>query len=185
MLFLKLLHAGALLTPLANPPESLKSGNYGHPPRYGWWAKQSVIYFIGLIGMKLCVLVIFQLLPWIAWVGDWALRWTEGNTALQIAFVMLIFPLIMNALQYYIIDSFIKDKDGGEGMDHEEEEERERLRRHSEDDESIEEHASLVKGDASLEEANPTVVPVRSHDDYQPDRDGEHSRTGSRENDKM
>ena len=42
-------------------------------------------------------------------VGNWALRWTEGNVALQIAFVMLIFPLIMNALQYYIIDTFIKN----------------------------------------------------------------------------
>ncbi|GMG37275.1 unnamed protein product [Aspergillus oryzae] len=41
-------------------------------------------------------------------VGDWALRWTEGNTAVQIIFVMLLFPVIMNAIQYYIIDIFIK-----------------------------------------------------------------------------
>lgn len=80
--------------------------------------------------MKLCVLLIFALLPWIAWVGDWvshyiyphfkhtvpltkmakALRWTEGSEALQITFVMFVFPVIMNAIQYYIIDSFIKDK---------------------------------------------------------------------------
>ena len=65
--------------------------------------------------MKLCVLVLFTLLPWIAWVGDWALRWTEGNTALQIAFVMFVFPLIMNALQYWIIDNFIKDPEAGSG----------------------------------------------------------------------
>lgn len=44
-----------------------------------------------------------------------ALRWTEGSEALQIAFVMFIFPVIMNGLQYYIIDSFIKDPAGGEG----------------------------------------------------------------------
>ena len=55
-----------------------------------------------------------MVLPWIAWVGDWALRWTEGSEALQIAFVMFVFPLIMNALQYYIIDSFIKDPSGGD-----------------------------------------------------------------------
>jgi len=59
--------------------------------------------------MKLCVFIIFQLLPWIAWVGDWALRWTEGSEALQITFVMFVFPLVMNAAQYYIIDGFIKD----------------------------------------------------------------------------
>jgi len=68
--------------------------------------------------MKACVFFIFQLLPWIAWVGDWALRWTEGSEALQIAFVMFVFPVIMNALQYYIVDSFIKDRPGeGEGFE--------------------------------------------------------------------
>ena len=67
--------------------------------------------------MKTCVFIVFQLLPWIVQVGDWALRWTEGNEAVQIAFVMLIFPLIMNALQYYIIDSFIKNKAPAESAD--------------------------------------------------------------------
>ncbi len=31
---------------------------------------------------------------------------------MQILFVMLIFPLIMNAAQYWIIDNFIKDRTG-------------------------------------------------------------------------
>ncbi|KAJ3562527.1 hypothetical protein NPX13_g8536 [Xylaria arbuscula] len=44
---------------------------------------------------------------------DWALKWTEGNEKLQIFFVMMLFPLIMNAIQYYIIDSFIKLKETG------------------------------------------------------------------------
>lgn len=64
--------------------------------------------------MKLFVFFLFQILPWIALVGDWALRWTEGSEALQITFVMFVFPVIMNALQYYIIDSFIKDNSAGE-----------------------------------------------------------------------
>jgi STIMATE family len=110
IVILRLLTAGASLTALADPPESIRSGNYGTPPRVTWWLKQSMIYFIGLLGMKTCVFIIFELLPWIVQVGDWALRWTEGNEAIQIAFVMLIFPLIMNAIQYYIIDSFIKNK---------------------------------------------------------------------------
>ena len=58
--------------------------------------------------MKTCVFFIIQLLPFIVEVGDWALKWTEGNTAMQIFFVMLLFPVIMNAIQYYIIDIFIK-----------------------------------------------------------------------------
>ncbi|KAL4927409.1 STIMATE family protein [Aspergillus undulatus] len=98
----------AKYTPLANPPESIESGNYGDPPRAGWWFKQSVIYFMGLLGMKICVFFLIQMVPFIVQVGDWALRWTEGNTAIQIIFVMLLFPVIMNAIQYYIIDIFIK-----------------------------------------------------------------------------
>ncbi|KAF7719136.1 vacuolar transmembrane protein [Penicillium ucsense] len=108
ILILRLLNYIAFYTPLANPPESIESGNYGQPPRAIWWLKQSMIYFIGLLGMKVCVFFLISLFPFIIKVGDWALGWTEGNTALQIAFVMLLFPVIMNALQYYIIDHFIK-----------------------------------------------------------------------------
>ncbi|EJT81625.1 hypothetical protein GGTG_01603 [Gaeumannomyces tritici R3-111a-1] len=99
-------------TPLGQPPESIQSGNYGSPPKALWWLKQSIIYFCGLFGMKVCVLIIFVLFPWISHVGDWALGWTEGNERLQIVFVMMLFPLIMNAMQYYIIDSFIKKQTG-------------------------------------------------------------------------
>ncbi|PYI00824.1 vacuolar membrane protein [Aspergillus sclerotiicarbonarius CBS 121057] len=105
---LHLLNRLASYTPLAEPPESIESGNYGRPPRASWWFKQSIIYFMGLLGMKICVFFLIQLLPFIVKVGDWALRWTEGNTAVQIIFVMLLFPVIMNAIQYYIIDTFIK-----------------------------------------------------------------------------
>lgn len=125
---LKVLTIGASYTPLARPLESIESGNYGTPPKTTWWLKQCLIYFLGLMGMKTCVFLIFQLCPWLGRVGDWALRWTEGNAAVQIAFVMFIFPLIMNAMQYYIIDTFIKNNKssdslpsgGGDGQDNDE-----------------------------------------------------------------
>ncbi|KAK4240960.1 vacuolar membrane protein-domain-containing protein [Achaetomium macrosporum] len=98
-------------TPLGKPAESIQSGNYGNPPNAWWWLKQSFIYFCGLMGMKFCVLILFMMLPWLPHIGDWALRWTEGNEKLQIVFVMMLFPLIMNALQYYIIDSYIKKQE--------------------------------------------------------------------------
>lgn len=110
IVILKVLNIGASYTPLAKPPESIQSGHYGDPPQATWWLKQSMIYFFGLLGMKVCVFIIFYLLPWIGRVGDWALKWTEGNEAVQITFVMFIFPLIMNGVQYYIIDIFIKKK---------------------------------------------------------------------------
>ncbi|KAF2670757.1 hypothetical protein BT63DRAFT_477356 [Microthyrium microscopicum] len=112
VVFLRILHWLVAKTPLANPPESLKSGVYGHPPSWRWWGKQALIYFLGLLAMKIVVFLLFQLFPWLGWVGDWALRWTEGREWMQIVFVMLVFPLIMNVLQYWIIDSFIKDPAG-------------------------------------------------------------------------
>ncbi|RDW77947.1 hypothetical protein BP5796_05799 [Coleophoma crateriformis] len=114
------------MTSFGEPRESIESGHYGTPPRVWWWFKQCIIYFLGLMGMKLCVLIIFLVLPWISRVGDWALGWTEGNEVLQVLFVMLVFPVIMNATQYYIIDSFIKNQSPneheilphGDGEDH-------------------------------------------------------------------
>ncbi|KAL9129643.1 MAG: hypothetical protein Q9217_001961 [Psora testacea] len=110
IVLLRLLTHGFSLTPFGNPPESIQSGNYGRPPKTKWWLKQCFIYFLGLLGMKLCVYFVFQICPWIIRVGDWALRWTEGNEMVQVFFVMLFFPVVMNAIQYYIIDGFIKDQ---------------------------------------------------------------------------
>lgn len=195
MLLLRLLHHAFLLTPLAHPPESIKSGHYGRPARATWWLKQCVIYFLGLFGMKLCVFAVFQLLPWIAWAGDWALRWTDGNEALQITFVMLVFPLVMNALQYYIIDGFIKDPaGGGGGGEHEplpaEDEEdgggRASVESGFGDGESVEGADEGAKGAGAIatreavKEANPTPVPARAESrEYDPEVDGASGSSGS------
>ncbi|KAH9825741.1 Pfam:DUF3661 [Teratosphaeria destructans] len=174
-ILLKILHAAFLRTPLARPTESIKSGHYGQPPKYQWWLKQSLIYFIGLVGMKLFVFFLFAAMPWLPWVGDWALRWTKGNEALEVTFAMFIFPLAMNAIQYWVIDNFIMDKkkelddkgyeavqgdeeDGDNGWDH-----------GDEDDASSVTHLNAdVQGkqqveDEPLKEVNPTPIPDHPH----------------------
>ncbi|THW56106.1 hypothetical protein D6D20_08974 [Aureobasidium pullulans] len=167
VIFLRVLHSLFLKTPMANPPESIKSGYYGAPPRATWWLKQSIIYFIGLFGMKLFVFLLFAMLPWLPWVGDWALRWTEGNEALQIAFVMFIFPVAMNGIQYYIIDSFIKgkesDREGFQAVPTEDDEER---HRDSDDveDEDTSKRRDRVSTAEHVAEANPTAVPSYDHE---------------------
>ena len=178
IVLLRLLHAGFLLTPLATPPESIKSGNYGQPAKATWWGKQCLIYFIGLILMKACVFVIFQLAPWIVVVGDWALRWTEGNKAVQIAFVMLIFPLIMNAMQYYIIDTFIKDNKPAEEEEtyqgnEDNEDDRESEECGHEGSQLLGEEGALKKGprnDTQRQTQRPDQQRLTSYD---PDKDGQ------------
>nr|POE74369.1 fk506-binding protein 2 [Quercus suber] len=159
---LKILHALASLTPLARPSQSIKSGNYGQPPYHTtWWLKQLLIYFIGLVGMKLFVFFLFSALPWLPWVGDWALRWTQGNEALEVTFAMFIFPLAMNAVQYWIIDNFImekKGKDEGKG---------DYVVVQDDDDEGFHGEGATDVGDEDdvakngpLTEVNPTPIPA-------------------------
>ncbi|KAI9673940.1 MAG: hypothetical protein M1817_002146 [Caeruleum heppii] len=187
IVLLRLLTAAFLLTPLGSPPESIQSGNYGRPPRTLWWIKQSLIYFLGLMGMKICVLFIFELLPWISRVGDWALRWTEGNEMLQVGFVMLLFPVIMNALQYYIIDGFIKDQrpeNGHEQIPSEDEDDDNDGENEDDDHDeppqiSMEDHT--VAQDKGLtprrEGKGSTFKAVDKLGDYEPTTDGDDSPT--------
>ena len=141
--------------------------------------------------MKICVYIFFALCPWIVYVGDWALRWTEGNEQLQIAFVMLLFPLIMNALQYYIIDGFIKNKENGGGKGHhalptDEEEEDDRAASRplrnawdasfdSEDDDDLKTPVPQVTTKEKKVQKGSKGRGTDDVDEYDPDQDGESS----------
>lgn len=178
IIILRVLTHAFKLTALGQPIESIESGNYGRPPKASWWLKQSFIYFLGLVGMKFFVFVIFQLCPWIIRVGNWALKWTEDNEKLQVFFVMLFFPVVMNALQYYIIDGFIKNK---KPSDHEQipsedenEDAAEECRESDEEYNSASEDELVNK--ASKPEAKP---PSKNIDEYDPMKDGESSGVSS------
>jgi hypothetical protein len=70
-----------------------QSGVYGEPPfveQLKKWLKQLVVYIVSLILMKVVVVSLFHLCPWISDFGDWVLQWTVGNYRLQVAFVMLM-----------------------------------------------------------------------------------------------
>ncbi|KAK9468795.1 vacuolar membrane protein-domain-containing protein [Lipomyces arxii] len=88
-----------------------KSGEYGHPPRVSWFFKQSMIYFLGLSCMKFVVYVMLTVLPFWDSLAGFLLSWTKGHERTEVSFVMLVFPLIMNVFQYYLVDSIIKSHD--------------------------------------------------------------------------
>lgn len=126
----------------------------------------------------------FLILPWISKIGDWALGWTEGNEKLQIAFVMMIFPLVMNALQYYIIDSFIKEKKetddhhgGHQRVPSEDPDERRRLHREENEDEDIltgsEDDEDDVKHQKPAKKYNNEDPRQEGDAEYDSDKDGE------------
>ena len=191
--WLRVFTYGFAKTPFGMPAESIRSGHYGHPPKALWWLKQCLIYFLGLLAMKACVFVLFKMLPWLVRVGDWALGWTEGNEQVQIFFVMLFFPLIMNALQYYVIDTFIKGKGGdeheavpGEDPDRGSDE---LLPPHSgnawdasfESDDEEEEGLKKARGSERSRLVKPTPSVKVEDREYDPRADGEHNGSSSRQ----
>ncbi|KAI7871660.1 vacuolar membrane protein-domain-containing protein, partial [Spinellus fusiger] len=90
-----------------------RSGVYGSPPlqqQMKRWGKQLGLYIASLVIMKAVVVILFRICPWIEDFGRWVLRWTLGNYKLQVVFVMLIFPLVMNIIQFWIVDTIVKHK---------------------------------------------------------------------------
>lgn len=87
-----------------------ESGQYGSPPSIAYWARQAAVYVFALMTMKLLVVGLFTVWPGISKVGDWLLSWTAigHGDAFQIVFVMGLFPIIMNILQFWLIDSIVK-----------------------------------------------------------------------------
>ncbi|KAI7891604.1 vacuolar membrane protein-domain-containing protein [Mucor mucedo] len=91
--------------------KNIKTGQYGPPPLKNMvipWIKQTFIFILAESLMKLCVFGMFRYFPFLfAW-GEWVLRWTKGNYRYQVIFVMLIFPLVMNIIQFWIVDTIVK-----------------------------------------------------------------------------
>ncbi|PFH51345.1 hypothetical protein AMATHDRAFT_142890, partial [Amanita thiersii Skay4041] len=90
--------------------QGFESGVYGDPPSIAYWMRQATIYVLSLLSMKLLVIVLFSIFPAIFTFGEWLLSWTwtEEGDAFQVIFTMGIFPIIMNILQFWFIDSIVK-----------------------------------------------------------------------------
>ncbi|KAI6100172.1 vacuolar membrane protein-domain-containing protein [Pisolithus sp. B1] len=90
--------------------KGFRSGQYGNPPSLTYWARQAAVYVFSLTTMKFLVVALFAIWPGIFELGDWLLDWTSvgDGESFQVIFVMGIFPIIMNVLQFWLIDSIVK-----------------------------------------------------------------------------
>lgn len=84
------------------------TGEYGDPPSYMNYTKQLAIYFVGLFSMKLVVYLMMEIFPFLVLLASWILNWSDSQPELQVFLVMFLFPVLLNALQYYLIDSIIQ-----------------------------------------------------------------------------
>ncbi|KAF9651739.1 hypothetical protein BDM02DRAFT_3084242, partial [Thelephora ganbajun] len=88
--------------------EGFRSGEYGSPPSFVHWIRQLAVYVSCLTVMKLVVVGLFAFWPGIVKVGEWLLSWLGNGDAVQVIFVMGLFPITMNVLQFWLIDSIVK-----------------------------------------------------------------------------
>ncbi|ORZ39453.1 Vaculolar membrane protein-domain-containing protein [Catenaria anguillulae PL171] len=92
-----------------NVERDLKSGHYGTPPRAMAWVKQTLVFSMCLFMMKVCVAMFIYLFPWVQILGTLALApFTDPRH--EVVFVMLVFPIIMNVVQFWLVDQVIKHK---------------------------------------------------------------------------
>ncbi|KAF9929509.1 hypothetical protein FBU30_001479 [Linnemannia zychae] len=89
--------------------DALRTGDYGNPPQFERWWKQTLVFSVGLVVMKIVVVIVLTW-PFLFTFGEWVLGWTMQNEKLQILFVMLILPLSMNICQFWVIDYILKQK---------------------------------------------------------------------------
>ncbi|KAI0065734.1 hypothetical protein BV25DRAFT_1798171 [Artomyces pyxidatus] len=104
-----------LLTNLFTEKLQLKgfeSGQYGSPPSFVYWLRQAAVYVVALTSMKLLVVALFAAWPGIFKVGAWLLSWLGTKDAVQVIFTMGLFPIFMNVLQFWLIDSIVKASAG-------------------------------------------------------------------------
>ncbi|KAJ3374953.1 hypothetical protein GGF31_005675 [Allomyces arbusculus] len=87
----------------------LQSGYYGDPPRFTAWVKQTMLFSLCLFLMKVCVAVTIAMVPFLETIGRIALA-PFPDTRSEVVFVMLVFPLIMNVVQFWLVDHVIKHR---------------------------------------------------------------------------
>lgn len=93
--------------------KDIMSGEYGDPPRTSAFVKQLVLYVIAVVLAKIMLGLALFYVPFLDDWGAYLISWTAFDKTVQIAFVMLIFPTIMNSIQYYVVDSIIQSPQFG------------------------------------------------------------------------
>jgi hypothetical protein len=96
---------------------SFRSGSYGTPAVWNSWVYQAAIWIVLVLIMKIIVIaaeVIFE--GPMGVLGKAMLFWLDGYPKLELIFVMIIFPVILNSLMFWVTDSFLKSNTKSEGV---------------------------------------------------------------------
>lgn len=92
--------------------EFLDFGFYGNPPSLLLWTPQLIVWLTIVILSKIIILLVLKhfISPLNTLVGFLFLIFT-GQPDLELVFVMIVVPLILNTLIFWIVDTFLKRQD--------------------------------------------------------------------------
>lgn len=88
--------------------KGLRSGQYGTPPSLNYWVRQLAIYVVSLTSMKMLVVALVSFWDVLSDIAAWLLSWLGNGDTVQVIFTMGLFPIFMNIIQFWVIDSIIK-----------------------------------------------------------------------------
>ena len=83
-----------------------------HEFRWTAWTKQFILFLVAWLFVKMTVVFLILEIPLFVLLAQWILKLVlhSGSVKLQVLVVMLLFPLIMNVVQAWLIDMLIKGK---------------------------------------------------------------------------
>lgn len=90
--------------------DGIKSGEYGTPAKFTNYFKQLVIYLFSLGLMKMSIYILMITFPILVNIAVWMLSRLDKYPNVQVGFVLLVFPLVMNVFQYYVVDNLIQSR---------------------------------------------------------------------------
>ncbi|KAI9464299.1 vacuolar membrane protein-domain-containing protein [Russula earlei] len=111
--------------------KGFQSGQYGSPPSLNYWARQAIVYVVSLTSMKLLVVLLLASWHRLLDIGAWMLSWLGNSDTAQVVLcvfptvvfppifrrelnpvaidsTMGLFPILMNVIQFWLIDSIVK-----------------------------------------------------------------------------
>jgi len=84
-------------------------GEYGDPPKLKRWFVQLIVWLGIVVVSKIIVLVVLILCGnFLIYATGSAFASFDGNRAFELIFVMIIIPFILNIIQFWITDTFLK-----------------------------------------------------------------------------
>lgn len=93
-----------------NPYVRFETGNYGKTPSIKKWFYQMTIWILILSATKwLVVLIIYLSQNFLSPVADVLLLPFRISAELELLFVMILFPIILNSIQFWVQDNFLKE----------------------------------------------------------------------------